>query len=82
MTYVHLKTGKVQRFREKMTRNELEVWYTELIDRFAVWVRHQIAWIKKEIFLLVPAVFLLSTESQKKARLRRLSDDSETSAAL
>ena len=23
MTYVHLKTGKVQRFREKMTRNEL-----------------------------------------------------------
>ena len=41
MTYVHLKTGKVQRFREKMTRNELEVWYTELIDRFAVWVRHR-----------------------------------------
>ena len=65
-----------------MTRNELEVWYTELIDRFAVWVRHQIAWIKKEIFLLVPAVSFEYRESQKSSIFRRLSDDSETSAAL
>lgn len=67
MTYVHLKTGKVQRFREKMTRNELEVWYTELIDRFAVWVRHQIAWIKKRNLSIGAGSFPFEyRESQKK----------------
>ena len=67
MTYVHLKTGKIQRFREKMTRNELEVWYTELIDRFAVWVRHQIAWIKKRNLSIGAGSFPFEyRESQKK----------------
>ena len=67
MTYVHLKTGKVQRFRDKMTRNELEVWYTELIDRFAVWVRHQIAWIKKRNLSIGTGSFPFEyRESQKK----------------
>lgn len=47
MTYVHLKNGGVRRFTEKKSREELEVWYTELIDRFALWVRWKLAWDEK-----------------------------------
>ena len=47
MIYVHLETGRVKRFTEKKDREELEVWYTELIDKFAVWARWKLAWDEK-----------------------------------
>ncbi len=47
ITYVNLKTGRIRRFTEKKDREELEVWYTELIHKFAMWVKWQLAWIDR-----------------------------------
>ena len=34
MTYVHLDTEMIKRFRETMTREELESWYQRLLDSY------------------------------------------------
>ncbi len=44
MTYVNIETGAVKRFRETEHFSELEGWFMDLLERYAVWVRRQLAW--------------------------------------
>ena len=47
MTYAHLETEVIRRFRETLTREELQKWYQELTDSYHKWLAYQIAWRKK-----------------------------------
>lgn len=47
LSYVNMKNGDVRRFREQKDPQELLEWYDKLIADFAVWVKWQLAWIKK-----------------------------------
>lgn len=44
MTYVHLDTEMIKRFRETMTREELESWYQRLLDSYHKWLSYQMKW--------------------------------------
>ena len=46
MTYVHMKSGRIKRFKEKMEPQKLLAWYDTLIRDYAVWVRFGLAWKK------------------------------------
>ena len=47
MTYAHLETEVIKRFRETLTRAELKQWYEELTDSYHKWLAYQIEWRKK-----------------------------------
>lgn len=47
MTYANLDTEEIRRFYERLTREELEVWYGELLDEYHKWISWQLQW-KKE----------------------------------
>lgn len=47
MTYAHLDTEVIKRFRETLTRAELKQWYEELTDSYHKWLAYQIEWSKK-----------------------------------
>ena len=47
MTYAHLDTEVIKRFRETLTRAELKQWYGELTDSYHRWLAYQIEWRKK-----------------------------------
>lgn len=47
MTYVNIETEKVKRFTETQQFDELETWFLDLVEQYAVWMRWQIAWIRK-----------------------------------
>ena len=47
MTYAHLDTEVIKRFRETLTRAELKQWYEELTDSYHKWLSYQIEWRKK-----------------------------------
>ena len=47
MTYAHLDTEVIKRFRETLTRAELKTWYEELTDSYHKWLAYQIEWRKK-----------------------------------
>lgn len=47
MTYAHLDTEVIKRFRETFTRAELKQWYEELTDSYHRWLAYQIEWRKK-----------------------------------
>ena len=47
MTYAHLDTEVIKRFRETLTRAELKQWYEELTDSYHKWLAYQIEWRKK-----------------------------------
>ena len=47
MTYAHLDTEVVKRFRETLARAELKQWYEELTDSYHKWLAYQIEWRKK-----------------------------------
>lgn len=47
MTYAHLDTEVIKRFRETLTRAELKQWYEELTDSYHKWLVYQIEWRKK-----------------------------------
>ena len=47
MTYAHLDTEVIKRFRETLTRAELRQWYKELTDSYHRWLAYQIEWRKK-----------------------------------
>ena len=44
MTYAHLDTEMIKRFRETMTREELESWYQRLLDSYHKWLSYQMKW--------------------------------------
>lgn len=47
MTYANLDTEEIRRFQERLTREELEIWYGNLLDAYHKWISWQIKW-KKE----------------------------------
>lgn len=47
MTYAHLDTEVIKRFRETLTRAELKQWYEELTDSYHKWLAYQIEWREK-----------------------------------
>ena len=47
MTYGQLDTEEIRRFRETVTRGELEKWYQNLMDEYHKWVSYQLAWRKE-----------------------------------
>ena len=47
MTYAHLDTEVIKRFREILTRAELKQWYEELTDSYHKWLAYQIEWREK-----------------------------------
>lgn len=47
MTYGQLDTEEIRRFRETLTREELESWYQELTDSYHKWISYQLAWRKQ-----------------------------------
>lgn len=47
MTYAHLDTEAIKRFRETLTRAELKQWYEELTDSYHKWLAYQIEWREK-----------------------------------
>lgn len=67
MTYVNLETGRVRRFVEKKAREELAVWYRELIEKFATWAKWQIAWVETRNLSIQACSFPFSyRDSQRK----------------
>lgn len=47
MTYAHLDTEVIKRFRETLTRAELKQGYEELTDSYHKWLAYQIEWREK-----------------------------------
>ena len=47
MTYAHLDTEVIKRFRETLSREELKKWYQELTDSYHKWLAYQLEWRKK-----------------------------------
>ena len=44
MTYAHLESGRIKRFKERYSFKELKDWFTNLVNEYAKWVKWQIAW--------------------------------------
>ena len=47
MTYCHLETEQVKRFKESYLLSELEKWFNNLIGEYKKWAEFQIDWKKK-----------------------------------
>lgn len=44
MTYANLDTEEIRGFQERLTREELEIWYGNLLDAYHKWISWQIKW--------------------------------------
>lgn len=44
MTYCHLDTEEIRRFKEEYTLEDLKSWFEELVHRYEKWARLQIEW--------------------------------------
>ena len=44
MTYCHMETEEIRRFREQYSFEELELWMEELIRQYEKWARFQLEW--------------------------------------
>lgn len=47
MTYVHLDTEEIRRFRETFDRETLAAWYQDLMDAYHKWLAYQLSWRQK-----------------------------------
>lgn len=47
MTYANLDTEEIRRFKEIVSYQELEKWYTNLLKEYHKWVSNQFAWKKQ-----------------------------------
>lgn len=47
MTYAHLDTEEIRRFRESFSREELEAWYQKLTGEYHKWVSFRLKWQEK-----------------------------------
>ncbi len=47
MTYCHIPTENVRYFNETISYNDLEKWFTNLVNEYAKWIAWQIKWHKK-----------------------------------
>ena len=44
ITYIHLETEAIKTFEFERRREELEIWFKDLVLRYAKWARGQIDW--------------------------------------
>lgn len=70
MTYVHLDTEMIKRFRETMTREELESWYQRLLDSYHKWLSYQMKWREERNRSMENWNFHLFIEKDRKRWLR------------
>lgn len=47
MTYANLDTEEIRRFRETLSREELQAWYQELVDQYHKWISFRMKWKEK-----------------------------------
>ncbi len=47
MTYCNMETEEIKRFQQVYSREELSVWFWELIGKYEKWARYQIQWKEK-----------------------------------
>lgn len=47
MTYVNIETEAIKQFRETEKYHELENWFYDLVEKYAVWIRWQLAWTEQ-----------------------------------
>lgn len=47
MTYCNMETEEIKRFQNVYIREELDVWFWELIGKYEKWARYQIRWKEK-----------------------------------
>ena len=47
MTYAHLDTEEIRRFRESFSREELEAWYQKLTGEYHKWISFRLRWQEK-----------------------------------
>jgi len=47
LTYVHIESKAVKRFTEKKSFEELEQWFLDIVNQYAVWARWHIKWCEK-----------------------------------
>lgn len=47
MTYCNLETEDIKRFQERYTMEELDSWFTDLIDQYHQWAEFQYQWRQK-----------------------------------
>ncbi len=46
ITYIHLETEDVKRFKVRRTAKNLEEWFMDIVKRYGIWARWQIDWEK------------------------------------
>lgn len=44
MTYCNLETEEMKRFREEVTAEELDCWFTDLLNQYYQWAEFQYQW--------------------------------------
>lgn len=44
ITYIHLESGKIQRFNKTWDFDDLKRWFMDVMEKYAVWVRMALAW--------------------------------------
>lgn len=67
MTYANLDTEEIRRFCEIYTRDELEVWYHDLLDSYYKWISWQIKWKKERNMSMTELEFPFSyRDGQRK----------------
>ena len=47
MTYCNLDTEEIKRFQQLYTKEELKIWFKELVSEYEKWARYQMEWRKK-----------------------------------
>ena len=47
ITYINMDDLTVKRFREEKSREELEAWFTDLLEKYSEWLKMQEDWILK-----------------------------------
>ena len=47
MTYCNMETEEIKRFRQSYQLNELETWFSNLIEEYHKWAEFQVEWKKK-----------------------------------
>ncbi|MBB5263230.1 Rad3-related DNA helicase [Catenibacillus scindens] len=47
VTYVHMESGKIRRFTQERTIDQLQTWIESVLEKYALWVRWALDWKKQ-----------------------------------
>ncbi len=47
VTYCHMETEEIKRFRDTYAMEDLETWFLEVVNAYAIWVRFSLEWAAK-----------------------------------